>query len=103
LPQSAWEQRKTEPELVRAIDELLDDYPDYKLAEILGKRGVTSGTGLPLSLALVTRIRITYHLPTRWTRLRKEGKLSAPEIANETGSQQRESPSVPPVRATDGA
>jgi DNA invertase Pin-like site-specific DNA recombinase/ribosome-associated translation inhibitor RaiA len=85
LPQSAWEQRKTGPELVSAIDELLDEYPDYKLTEILKKRGVTSGTGRPLSPALVTRIRIAYRLPNRWTRLRKEGKLSAPEIAERLG------------------
>ena len=85
LPQSAWEQRKTDPELVSAIDKLLDEYPDYQLAEILRKRGETSGTGQPLSAARVTRIRIVYRLPNRWTRLRKEGKLSAPEIAARLG------------------
>lgn len=85
LPQSAWEQRKTDPELVSTIDKLLDEYPDYKLAGILAKRGGTSGTGQPLSPALVTRIRITYRLPNRWTRLRKKGKLSALEIAARLG------------------
>ena len=81
LPKSAWEQRKTPPEVVSAIDELLDEYPDYKLAEILRERGITSGTGQSFSPARVTRIRITYRLSTRWTRLRRQGKFTARELA----------------------
>ena len=85
LPKSAWELRKTAPEVLTAIDELLNEYPDYKLAEILTKRGMMSGTGKPFSSAIVTRIRIAYRLPNRWTRLRRQGKLSAPEIARRLG------------------
>jgi len=85
LPRSAWEQRKTPPEVVTTIDELLNEYPDYKLVDILTERGLTSGTGKPFSPARVTRIRMTYRLPTRWTRLRQQGKLSAPEIARRLG------------------
>ena len=85
LPQPASAQRKTPPETVSAIDRLLDEYPDYKVAEILRKRRITSGTGKPFSHAMLTSIRIAYRLPNRWTRLRRQGKLSTPELAAKLG------------------
>jgi DNA invertase Pin-like site-specific DNA recombinase len=84
-PQRAWEQRQTPPEVVRAIDELLAEHPDYKLADILNERGIRSGTGKPFSPTRVTRLRIAYRLPNRWTRLRRQGKLSALEMAARLG------------------
>ena len=81
LPASAWEQRRTPPEVVAAIDELLRDHPEHKVAEILTERGLKSGTGQPFSPARVERIRIAYGLPNRWTRLRQQGKLTARELA----------------------
>jgi hypothetical protein len=85
LPQSAWEQRTTPPEVVTAIDQLLNDYPEHQVAEMLTQRGMKSGTGQPFSPRRVTRIRIAYHLPNRWTRLRQEGKLTARELAERLG------------------
>jgi DNA invertase Pin-like site-specific DNA recombinase len=81
LPRSAWEMRKTSPEVVAAIDKMLDDYPEYKIADILAERGMTSGTGMPLSPTRVRRIRMNYQLPSRWARLRRQGKIPAHEIA----------------------
>jgi hypothetical protein len=62
--------------VVTAIDQLLKDYPEHKIAELLTRRGMKSGTGQPFLPRRVTRIRIAYHLPNRWTRLRQEGKLT---------------------------
>jgi hypothetical protein len=85
LPQPAWEQRRTPPEVVKAIDELLDDYPDFKIAGILAARGMKSGTGQSFTPGHVTRIRIAYGLPNRWTRLRKQGKLLVRELSEKLG------------------
>ena len=85
LPRSAWEQRRTPPEAVKAIDELLDDHPEYKVPHILTERGMKSGTGQTFSLKHVTRIRIAYRLPNRRTRLRHLGKVSARELSDRLG------------------
>jgi len=85
LPQSAWEQRRTSPMVVRAIDELLNDHPEYKVPSILTKRGMKSGTGQTFTLKHVTRIRIAYRLPNRRTRLRHLGKVSARELSDRLG------------------
>jgi DNA invertase Pin-like site-specific DNA recombinase len=85
LPQSAAILRRTPTQVVRAIDELLNDHPDYKIGGILEKRGMKSGTGQTLTPQHVTRIRIAYGLPNRKTRLRQQGKLWARELAERIG------------------
>lgn len=85
LPQRAWEQRQTPQKVVKAIDELLNDYPEYKIADMLTARGMRSGTGKPLTLGHIMCIRIAYGLPNRWTRLRKQGKLNARELSEKLG------------------
>jgi len=85
LPKSASELRRTPPEVVRAIDDLLDDHPEFKVANMLTERGMKSGTGQSFTLDHVMRIRIAYGLPNRWTRLRKRGKLLARELADKLG------------------
>jgi len=85
LPQPACELRRTPPEVVKAIDELLDDHPEFKVADILTDRGMKSGTGQSFTMAHVSRIRITYGLPNRWKRLRKQGKLLARELSERLG------------------
>ena len=85
LPQSAADLRRTPAEVVRAIDELLNDHPDYKIADILTERGMKSGTGQRLTPQHVTRIRIAYSLPNRMTRLRQQGKLWARELSYRIG------------------
>jgi DNA invertase Pin-like site-specific DNA recombinase len=85
LPQRAWEQRQTPPEVVKAIDKLLDDHPEYKIADMLTARDIRSGTGQPLTLEHIMRIRLAYGLVNRWTRLRKRGKLRAIELSEKLG------------------
>ena len=85
LPQPACELRRTPPEVVKAIDELLDHYPEFKIADILTDRRMKSGTGQSFTMEHVTRIRIAYGLPNRWKRLRKQGKLLARELSERLG------------------
>jgi len=85
LPQPACEQRRTPPEVVKAIDELLDDHPEFKIADILTRLGMKSGTGQTFTAEHVTRIRIAYRLPNRRTRLRRQGKLLARELSERLG------------------
>jgi DNA invertase Pin-like site-specific DNA recombinase len=85
LPQPACEQRRTPPEVVKAIDELLNDHPEFEIADILTGRGMKSGTGQSFTAEHVTRIRITYGLSNRWKRLRKQGKLLARELSEGLG------------------
>jgi hypothetical protein len=57
----------------------------FKIAGILTARGMKSGTGQSFTPGHVTRIRIAYGLPNRWTRLRKQGKLLARELSERLG------------------
>ena len=77
----AWQERKTDAEVVSAIDELLNTHPEHRIAEILNERGLTSGTGQRFSRKRVARIRRAYKLPGRQARLREEGKMTARELA----------------------
>jgi len=81
IPLAAWQLRQTPPEVVSAIDELLDDHTDAQTATILTSRGLTSGTGQPLHARLIRQIRTHYQLPSHTQRLRGAGLLSLAEIA----------------------
>src|SRR6266498_1113868 len=81
IPLAAWQLRQTPPEVVSAIDQLLDDHTDAQIATILSSRGLVSGTGQPLHARLIGQIRTHYQLPSHPQRLRDAGLLSLAEIA----------------------
>lgn len=81
LPQSAWMKRQTSPEVVRAIDRLLDDHTDGEIAALLNDQGMLSGEGKRFHLGIVARIRTAYTLKSRYLRLRARGLLTKREIA----------------------
>src|SRR6266536_1982523 len=81
IPLAAWQLRQTPPEVVSAIDELLDDHTDAQIATILSARGLISGTGQPLHARLIGQIRTHYQLPSHTQRLRDTGLLTLAEIA----------------------
>lgn len=81
LPKPAWVMRQTAPEVVAAIDRLIDEHTDNEIAERLNERGMTSGTGKPFHRHIVARIRDEYGLKDRYSRLRARGFLDQREIA----------------------
>jgi DNA invertase Pin-like site-specific DNA recombinase len=85
LPLNAWQLRVTSPEVVRAIDELLDHYTYPQIASILNARGLRSGEGRPFIARIVARIRKRYGLTSRYDRLRKAGMLTVDEMASLLG------------------
>ena len=81
VPQTAWELRQTSPQVVTAVDELLDHHTHAEIADILNTRGMVSGEGRPFHHLIIMRIRDHYQLRTREQRLRDAGMLTLTEIA----------------------
>jgi len=80
LPKSG---RPTSPDVLAAIDRLLDDHTDSEIATLLNDRHMTSGAGLPFDGKVVARLRLTHRLKDRYARLRARGLLDLREIARE--------------------
>jgi DNA invertase Pin-like site-specific DNA recombinase len=81
LPLASWQLRKTPPEVVKAIDDLLDEHTDAQIAAILTSRGLASGTGQSLYPRLIRQIRDAYRLRSHTQRLLDDGLVSLNEIA----------------------
>lgn len=84
-PAPAWALRQTSPEVVAEINRLLDDYTDVQIAGLLTDRGFRSGTGRPVNIMMVARVRDHYHLKPRYERLRERGLLTLDEVAHTLG------------------
>jgi hypothetical protein len=61
--------------VIQDIDRLLDDYTEEEIARMLNAKGFRLGTGQPFRRSLVFRLRKTYKLVDRFTRLR-DGMLN---------------------------
>lgn len=85
LPRSknAWQLRQTDPHVIAAIDQLLDNYTDPQVAEQLNCQGLHSGTGREFHAGVVAKLRRAYGLKSRYERLREAGLLTAEEIAHQ--------------------
>ena len=81
-PAPAWALRQTSPEVVAEIDRLLAEYTDVQIARELTERGFRSGTGKPVDIMMVARVRDHYHLKPRYERLRERGLLTLAELAS---------------------
>lgn len=77
--------RRTPPELVSLIDQLLDHYMEAQIAVELDRQGYRSGTGQKLTPVRVDFIRRTYQLKSHGERLRERGLLTQNEIAEKLG------------------
>jgi len=77
--------RKTPPELVSLVDQLLDSYMESEIAVELDRRGYRSGTGQKLTPRRIDFIRRTYKLKSHEERLREAGMLTQNEIAEILG------------------
>jgi hypothetical protein len=77
--------RRSTPELIALIDQLLDDYTDAEVAEQLTQRGWRTYEGKPFTAARVLSLRRYQRLKDHGTRLAERGLLSADEAASAYG------------------
>jgi len=85
LPQSAAQLRKTKPVVIEEIDRLLNTNTELEIASILNEKGLQPGVGKRFSRTIVLRLRYTYQLKDRFTRLRAAGMLTIEEMASRLG------------------
>ena len=81
VPKTGPEARRTPPEILAAINELLDQHTSAQIADTLNDRGLHSGTGEPFSRLIIDHIIRTYRLRSRRSRLRATGMLTLAETA----------------------
>ena len=84
-PRPGWAIRQTPPQVIAAIDELLDHHTHADIAAILNQRSLTSGEGRPFHPLIIRNIRDDYQLRSRQQRLRDAGMLTLTEIAAQLG------------------
>jgi hypothetical protein len=77
--------RKCKAEIIAEIDALLNDHCDREVAEILNQRGLRTWQNMPFTLKKIAWIRMTYHLKSRFGRLREQGLLTGKETAKVLG------------------
>jgi DNA invertase Pin-like site-specific DNA recombinase len=85
IPKTAPELRKAPPEVITAIDQLLDHHTHAEIAGILAGRGLTTGEGRSYNRLMVRNVRDTYQLRSRRQRLRDAGLLTLDETAAALG------------------
>ena len=84
-PLGAAQLRKTDPQVVKQIDALLEQHTEAEAAEILNQHGLRSAIGLSFDRLKVKRIRNAYALKSRYHRLREKGLLTHREVAQLIG------------------
>lgn len=77
--------RKTQPDVIKALDQLLNTCTDRQAAEELNKMGHKNWKGELLTYKKVTLIRQAYGLKSRFERLREQGLLTGEEVAKKLG------------------
>ncbi len=73
--------RKTDPEVIKAIDKLTDDFTPKLIAQKLNEQKLCSGTQVPFSPGMVKFLQRAYALKPRYDRLRERGYLDIHEMA----------------------
>jgi DNA invertase Pin-like site-specific DNA recombinase len=77
--------RKTPPQVVALIDELLETATDRQIAARLNELGHRNWRGEPFTMKKVILVRRAYALNSRFERLRKRGMLTGEEVAKQLG------------------
>jgi hypothetical protein len=80
-PLPAWKLRQLDANLVAEIDRLVDRHTDSEIATILRDRRVRTYEGTIPHRLMIRRVRLDYHLRSRFDRLRDKGLLTREEIA----------------------
>jgi DNA invertase Pin-like site-specific DNA recombinase len=86
-PPSAWQLRKTKPEIVAEIDRLLERCTDSEIATELNKKGWRSSANQSFSRWIIYQLRTGHKLVSRTERLRAKGFLDARAIAALVGTK----------------
>lgn len=84
-PLKSYEIRRTEPEVVKEIDRLLDEHTESEVAAILNEQGMLTGAGSNFDSMRVAKFRFCYGLKERFTRLRERGLLTVEEVSKTLG------------------
>lgn len=77
--------RKTLPQVVQRIDELLETCTDREVAQRMNELGHRNWRGDVFTTKKVTLVRVTYGLKSRFQRLRERGMLTSRELAQRFG------------------
>jgi DNA invertase Pin-like site-specific DNA recombinase len=77
--------RKTLPQVVQLIDEMLETCTDGEVAKRLNELGHRNWRGDSFTKKKVTLVRVTYGLKSRFQRLRERGMLTSGELARRFG------------------
>ena len=85
LPLPAAQLRKTDAEVVRLVDTLLEQHTDGEVAAELNRRGLGMAGNKPFTARGVQRLRKTYGVISRFRRLRARGLLTLDEVAETLG------------------
>ena len=83
-PKNAWQLRKTNKDVIAQIDQLLNQYTNSEITDMLNKSGKVSGKRQPFNPKIVGNIRRDYGLKSRYERLREQNLLTLCEISNIT-------------------
>jgi len=84
-PQPPARASKVPAEVIRTLDQLLENQPDREAAARLNALGYRNWLGKPFNAKRVTHLRLRAGLKTRFERLRAQGFLTAREIARQLG------------------
>jgi hypothetical protein len=85
LPPPFAQSRLTAPEILEAIDRLLNEYTDTQVAQQLNQQGYRTFDGLLFQSMHVSQLRRHHGLADRYARLRAQGMLTAEELAQRYG------------------
>jgi len=85
IPPRCWQLWQTTPAVVQEINRLLDEHTDGEVAALLNQRGFHPGQATNFTPRIIARLRRTYKLADRFTRLRQSGLLTQTEVAAQLG------------------
>ncbi len=80
LPKPAWALRRTDAEVIAAIDQSLGQHNAAEIAQLLNQREWRSGRGYLFTERIICRLIRDYQLTTRDARLQPRGFLTAREL-----------------------
>lgn len=81
LPKHAWDLRRTGAEIIREIDQLLEERTEGEVAQALNQQGRVTSCGRPFNTGMIRRLEQTHRLKNRCDRLREQGLLTIEEMA----------------------